>query len=745
MRVRSFWIWTVLFFSGFQQTQAANYQWPLPEFLGISSSFCEFRRNHFHGGLDLRAPMGTPVHAIDDGYIYRLNISATGYGKALYIMLNDGNVAAYAHLKGFPPHIEALIRQEQIKQNRYRVDFYPTAHAIPVHKGEIAAYTGDTGAGPPHLHFELRAGEDRPLNPLTHGFVVPDTRAPIFYAVKCIPIGPNSYVSDKRIRPFGRGRDGDFMLKEPQTFEGTVGVMVRVHDTINPTTNIVSPYSLEMYCDGKLLHRATYDEFSYDFTYQSDLDFDLEISAELGVGFHCLFKQPGTQLSFYESPGDQNGFIKTKDYAPGLHELRIVAKDAAGNATTALVPFHVGPAPLLAGLDTYKNSARWHVDFGQPAKFSALALSTRRAGQTLWQPVTNYDWEVPQKRVVFDSPYTDNTPFYVKIEMTDHDGHRYTPGYEIIEPEPARTSLAGINLELETEIKRGFVEVRVHCNPDLTIKPVVIARESNGAWRDITLQIPSPGEFVGAYIPRQNKPGEVQFEAYLVAANNQYISKTSKLLLSLIETDAAQSVGFDGRDFSLFFPKGSVRENFVLNLEERTRDSAGGLELCSPIYRVEPTYVLLDKMATLTVTVNPAISRQDQLAIFYKKNGHWSFLSATRQENTFMADVRKFSEYAVFRDNRPPTIGSMSPGDGARVRQHPRLSARMYDGQSGIHQDDICMYLDGQKVFAEFNDEAAFLFYNVEFALSPGNHTFTVEVKDRVGNITTRTNRFSVK
>ena len=35
--------------------------------------------------------------------------------------------------------------------------------AIIVKRGQLIAFSGETGAGLPHLHFELRKGEDKPV------------------------------------------------------------------------------------------------------------------------------------------------------------------------------------------------------------------------------------------------------------------------------------------------------------------------------------------------------------------------------------------------------------------------------------------------------------------------------------------------------------------------------------------------------------------------------------------------------
>ena len=51
----------------------------------LAGGFGDVRKNHFHSGLDVRTggEEGKPVYAIADGTISRINISSTGFGKAL--------------------------------------------------------------------------------------------------------------------------------------------------------------------------------------------------------------------------------------------------------------------------------------------------------------------------------------------------------------------------------------------------------------------------------------------------------------------------------------------------------------------------------------------------------------------------------------------------------------------------------------------------------------------------------------
>ena len=57
---------------------------PLDIPLILSGTFAELRPNHFHAGIDIKTQgaSGHKVYAVADGYVYRIKISATGYGKA---------------------------------------------------------------------------------------------------------------------------------------------------------------------------------------------------------------------------------------------------------------------------------------------------------------------------------------------------------------------------------------------------------------------------------------------------------------------------------------------------------------------------------------------------------------------------------------------------------------------------------------------------------------------------------------
>jgi len=93
-----------------------------------------------HTGIDLRAPVGSPIYANQNLKVSRITDSgSTGYGKAIYV--KDPNDASKEYIFG---HLD------DNNPGNYKV-----GETIP--KGELIGYSGNTGStSGAHLHFEKR-------------------------------------------------------------------------------------------------------------------------------------------------------------------------------------------------------------------------------------------------------------------------------------------------------------------------------------------------------------------------------------------------------------------------------------------------------------------------------------------------------------------------------------------------------------------------------------------------------------
>lgn len=166
---------------------AVDVCWPLAlDTRYLTGNFMESRGGRFHTAIDLKTEerTGIPVLAVRDGWISRIKTAPDGYGKALYLTDERGWTYVYAHLERLADGPRERIRARQRSTGRYRCDLHLKAGDLSVRQGEAIALSGRTGTSGPHLHFEVRDPAGMPVNPLLHGFAVPDTIAPEILAVR---------------------------------------------------------------------------------------------------------------------------------------------------------------------------------------------------------------------------------------------------------------------------------------------------------------------------------------------------------------------------------------------------------------------------------------------------------------------------------------------------------------------------------------------------------------------------------
>ena len=79
----------------------------LPTHGVLTTCFC-MRWGQMHYGIDLAAPLGTPIVAATDGVVLRAG-PASGFGNAIYIQDADGNVQVYGHMRYYRVHAGEIV------------------------------------------------------------------------------------------------------------------------------------------------------------------------------------------------------------------------------------------------------------------------------------------------------------------------------------------------------------------------------------------------------------------------------------------------------------------------------------------------------------------------------------------------------------------------------------------------------------------------------------------------------------
>jgi murein DD-endopeptidase MepM/ murein hydrolase activator NlpD len=105
--------------------------------LALQDTFTDRRTGGSHEALDIPAPRGTPVRAVDDGRLVKLFTSVPG-GLTVYQFDPTGRLSYYyAHLDRYAENVR---------------------EGMALRKGDVVGYVGTTGNAPanaPHLHFAV--------------------------------------------------------------------------------------------------------------------------------------------------------------------------------------------------------------------------------------------------------------------------------------------------------------------------------------------------------------------------------------------------------------------------------------------------------------------------------------------------------------------------------------------------------------------------------------------------------------
>ena len=302
----------------------------------LSATFGELRDGHLHSGIDYRTQgsIGHRIFACEDGFVSRISVSPSGYGKALYIDHPNGYTTVYAHLDAFSEKIEAYVKAEQYRLERFTVNLFPNEALFSVKRGEIVGFSGNTGSSSgPHLHFEVRNTETQdPINPLKFGFGIGDNIPPTMRRLAVYPAGEGSTVngSETRIILELEKVGNTFRIAGGTKIDvvGDVAFGIEAYDMTSGSNIRCGLYRIRLSIDTLLMFSQTMDRFSFDETryVYSALDYEYFINNRTRI--NRMYIQPNNQLSVYDQHVNR-GIISFPDTAS--HRATVVISDFHGN------------------------------------------------------------------------------------------------------------------------------------------------------------------------------------------------------------------------------------------------------------------------------------------------------------------------------------------------------------------------------------------------------------------------------
>jgi hypothetical protein len=714
------------------RTNVADYVWPTDAGRIITSTFGEYRRTHFHAGIDISTGdrTGYKVFASRGGSVARVIVDADGYGKALFIRHRDGYTTTYAHLQRFAPRIEARVRAEQKKLERYPVDISSRWDEFPVAQGEVIAYTGDTGSGSPHLHFEIRDENMNAVNPmLCPNLRINDGSPPTIRKVAVIPLGGRSRVdgaSEPAVLVPTEKNSASTSLPHPFHLSGSGGIAIYARGRSPETRYTHGVYRHRLFLDGQLLYSVTLDRVPVRETQQIRFYYDRELLAEGQGRFERLFAEGRNGLPFVSPGGPGAGVIDASRLTEGPHLLSVLCEDISGNRSTINGTLFADHSPELS---VELDDSQILVKTNRADSVTRVFIEGKNLTEKSWTPLTAGDGfdpasaslSLPRRSISYD---------FLRTQAENARGSKSRPGFIALRTFPG----AAGGMQIEHETLAGMIRLLISTNGAFTSPPTVTVAEGPTTQAVLTEQL-DVNRFAGFFTPSGSFSGPRRI---LVRAgvNGAPTDAATEFALYPIVPGRSGSIQLDGGNLVLRYDANAVYD--TIYLECQTTEEEG-----VRVYTLMPeTSVLRDG---IEISLRSASAAPHQ-GLFSRQASSWSLLSGGEKSSggVFTAMLRRaLGDVSVMADDAPPEISAV------RITSQPgrTITARFryYDNLAGVDYHELKTYIDEKFVIPEIDGEHRRALIKPGSPLARGSHRLTIRLKDSLGNTSTLEQPFVVR
>lgn len=737
---------SALVFSLCGSVSAEEGLWPLRAKPDLSSGFGEFRQNRFHYGIDLRTGGRTGRRVISpvDGYVWRVKMSYDGYGKGLYVKGDDSNVYVFAHLFQFIPRIDDAVKTAQQNIKRYYLDKYFPKDSIRVSRGEVIAFSGQTGVGAPHLHFEHRSPENVPLNPLSHGFHLADTIPPVFTSLGIELTGAKSLLPDavRRISsPLPESSSGS-EIKLPSTFylDRDFGIVVGCFDRMRPKGMKQTVYKLTLLVDGERRYRSVFDSLPFESGELVNFDYDQQAADSGDSRVRRLYR--GDSIGGTRKNSARG--ILGPSLSFGLHRGLIIAEDNSGNISRLRFDFLWGGTEGIFTKDSVLrvNDSLSRYFFSAAGDLSKLGIDSSVVelvkGEFSYPAQISEAVETTQGHLVAEVRGKNVRTRVLRLR------HFSSYGPSIVDdPFHGMFDKGQKALQISHKVTDDGLLVTVQSNSRRALHARLMLY--NG---DTLLGTEKPDRFfsVANYhflVPPLKKYRRVdRIGVALVADAVQARPIFEKdLTLGVVGYEAVETMVADSlmsveiRRENLFAPK-------WIEIQKTAMPNRYRMGLLSDVYDIFPKIFAVRGRYGIRLGLPPKkpFSKNERSGLCWLdvKEDEWVWLTDSRlTENTLEAGSFGGGSFAAVYDDLPPFIKGVNiVNERTYNTLLPKFEFKLGDSLSGIENDlSIVITIDDKWQIPEYDPEREICVSQPADSLSSGRHKLKIAVTDRAGNV----------
>ncbi len=725
---------------------AEGLPWPVKREIDLASGFGDYRNGRFHAGVDIRTGgvTGEPVFSPVDGFVWRIRTNYEGYGKALYVRGTDERIYVFAHLAKLVPEIDKIIKAAQIEARRYYVDLYLSPDSVKVASGQLIAQSGETGAGPPHLHFEARSPDNRPINPLSHGFDLADETRPVFERIG-FQVTDDSSLFDVGLRKVfydvkKSEKAGEYYLDTTLYFNCPFGVLVDGHDAMRPGGMRGSVRKLTLYIDELPYYESIFDTLDYSTEQSVNFEYDYTEAIEDRAKVRRLYGEDGNQFSGSQAKNGFRGFIgESVGEKLGRRSGKIIAQDCCGNQSILSFEFYWGPAHNIFNLDSTVS-----VD-ADTTKFYFSAIPEFRS------------FEIDSVATFVNRADKWGQPNFVKTLLTE-DGKIIC---KVVTP-TLRPNLLRLFIFPKGEgiIRDNIFNGILEQLPKLVVASAISA-DDEGLW--VTLGSLNKGAsrawvklYHGQELLGFKEATMFNMKTYrcFIPPNEEYatIDKFGLVLgespdgyETFVDTLKFFAVGFGLREivskdglFTVRLGENTLYKPMFIELKHNELLNKVVMDLNSDNYEIFPEAFRCREEFDISYKMAGDLPKNLLTGLCWldKKKGNWTWLKNTNENNLLTAKSRGGGSFAAVVDYDNPVIGNLNIRPN-QIYTDSLLNIRflLMDSLSGFEDDrSIVIELDGQWVIPEYDPETNVCITQPNAPLAAGEHHLAFTVIDRAGN-----------
>jgi hypothetical protein len=730
--------------------------WPLEIPGTLLSSFGEYRYDHLHAGIDVSTGGGTGyrVLAAASGTIYRLKVEWRGYGRAIYVRHPGGRITLYGHLERFEDRLLGLERRVARRQaeagTRYPGDIYLDP-PVRVRRGQLIAFSGESGFGLPHLHFEVREREDQPVDPFAAGLRRPDdTRAPVIEGITITAASEATFVDGTRRETMFpvRRREGSYRSEGPIRVSGPFLASVAAYDPAG-TSGRAGLRGVRLRIDGSLLYDLELRSFRFDQYPQAGLIFDHRNSRLAPAAFaYRLERLPGNDLAQGAVPSGNaapsGAYPGAIDLAPGPHLMEVEARDAGGRSSRARLCLLVArpgtPAIRVPGTQGTEGPLALFTPGSEEAGWPRSPAAPRPGCPVPAPSIEGEVWSGGERFVpvpcgldtaacllpaggMAEAPRT--------IRLRERQGG--VPGAWATAALDGATEgplvdAVGIRLDAWP----SFLEIGLPLDRPLSPDLRLVAGRSEDTLASFTYRDALSAAAAVDY-GRLSEIGGLEIREAGARRPLASLPLDGRLLAP------SQPLLYEGPGFSLEMPAGARFYPGPLLVRTAPTPGAPALPALSDMVDLLPDGEALKGRATLSFHLTGAVLDPAALGIYRWDpfRSRWAYEGGEVDADGARIGVqfRRYGRFSLLQDASPPVILAVHPAGGARaVPRRSRFWARVEDEGEGLDYDGVSFVLDGIPLESEFDPDRGRSEVLAPPLLAAGPHHLEVIATDTAGN-----------